>query len=142
MAQREKYLQSLLTHLKNRWRTEYLTIIREYQKLKLAKPKRVIQVGDIVYIHADRTPKPQWRTGKVKKLLRGREDVVRAAEVVTVDNSLRQVRLKRPIQKLYPLEVNARDEDPVTVVGASMHSGSRNIQVVRDEDIAAVTIAT
>ena len=77
-----------------------------------------------------------------EKLLRGREDVVRAAEVVTVDNSLRQVRLKRPIQKLYPLEVNARDEDPVSVVGASVHPGSRNIQVVRDEDIPAVTIAT
>ena len=79
---------------------------------------------------------------KVEKLLRGRDDVVRAAEVVTVDNSLRQVRLKRPIQKLYPLEVNARDEDPVSVVGASVHPGSRNIQVVRDEDIPAVTIAT
>ena len=39
------------------------------------------------------------------------------------------------------LEVNARDEDPVTVVGASVHPGSRNIQVVRDEDIPAVTIA-
>ena len=120
MARREKYLQSFLTHLKNRWRTQYLTGIREYQKFKLAKPKRVIQVGDIVHIHADRTPKQQWRTGKVEKLLRGREDVVRAAEVVTVDNSLRQVRLKRPMRKLYPLEVNARDEDPVTVVGASI----------------------
>ena len=95
-----------------------------------------------MHIHADRTPKQQWRTGKVEKLLRGREDVVRVAEVVTVDNSLRQVRLKRPIRKLYPLEVNARDEDPVTVVGASMHPGSRNIQVVRDKDIPVVTIAT
>ena len=142
MARREKYLQSLLTHFKNRWRTEYLTGIREYQKLKVAKPKRVIQVGDIVHIHADRTPKQQWRTGKVEELLRGREDVVRAAEVVTEDNFLRQVRLKRPIQKLYPLEVNTRDEDPVTVVGASVHPGRRNIQVVRHEDIPAVTIAT
>ena len=54
----------------------------------------------------------------------GRDDVVRAAEVVTVDNSLRQVRLKRPIQKLYPLEVNARDEDPVSVAGFSLSAGS------------------
>ena len=142
MARRERYLQTLLTHFKNRWRTEYLTGIREYQKLKVTEPKRAIQVGDIVHIHADKTPRQQWRMGKVEKLLRGRDDAVRAAEVVTVDNSLRQVRLKRPIQKLYPLEVNARDEDPVSVVGASAHPGSRNIQVVRDEDIPAVTIAT
>ena len=63
-------------------------------------------------------------------------------EVVTVGNSPRQVRIKRPIQKLYPLKVNARNNDPVTVVGASVHPGSRTIQVVRDEDIPAVTIAT
>ena len=127
MAPRERYLQSLLTHFKNRWRTEYLTGIREYQKLKVAEPKRAIQVGDIVHIHADKTPRQQWRMGEVEKLLRGRDDVVRAAEVVTVDSSLRQVRLKRPVQKLYPLEVNARDEDTVTIVGASMHPGSRSI---------------
>ena len=69
--------------------------------------------------------------GKVEKLLRGRDDVVRAAEVITVHNSLRQVRLKRPIQKLYPPKVNAREENPVTVVGASANPGSRKIQVVR-----------
>ena len=57
-------------------------------------------------------------------------------------NYLRQVRLKRPIQMLYPLDGNARDEDPVTVVGASVHPGSRNIRVVKNEDIPAVTIAT
>ena len=57
-------------------------------------------------------------------------------------NYLRQVRLKRPIQMLYPLDGNARDEDPVTVVGASVHPGSRNIRVVKDEHIPAVTIAT
>ena len=57
-------------------------------------------------------------------------------------NCLRQGRLKRPIQMLYPLDGNARDKDPVTVVGASVHLRSRNIRVVKDEDIPAVTIAT
>ena len=83
---------------------------------------------------------------KVKRGMETQPDLnmqeIIAAEVVTVDNSLRQVRLKRPIQKLYPLEVNARDEDPVSVVGPSVHPGSRNIQVVRDEDFPAVTIAS
>ena len=47
-----------------------------------------------MHIHADKTLRQQWRMGKVEKPLRGRDDVVRAAEVVTVDNSLRQDRLK------------------------------------------------
>ena len=40
---------------------------------------------------------------------------------VTVENSLHQIRLKRPIQKLYPLEVNAPDKDAVTVVVVLSH---------------------
>ena len=40
---------------------------------------------------------------------------------VTVDNSLHQIRLKWSIQKLCPLEVNARDEDAVTVVAVLSH---------------------
>ena len=39
----------------------------------------------------------------------------------TVDNYLHQIRLKWPIQKLCPLEVNARDEDAVTVVAVLSH---------------------
>ena len=38
----------------------------------------------------------------------GRDDVVRAPEVVTVNNSLRQVCSKRPIQKLYPMMESLR----------------------------------
>ena len=48
--------------------------------------------------------------GKVEKLLRGRDKVVRSPEVATEDTSLRRVRTKRPIQKLYLLEVNVFDE--------------------------------
>ena len=33
LARREKYLNSLLAHFRNRWKREYLTGIREYQKL-------------------------------------------------------------------------------------------------------------
>ena len=141
LARRERYLEGLLTHFKNRWRKEYLTGIREYQKLREGEQRRVIKVGDVVHIYADKTPRQQWRMGKVEKLLRGRDNEVRAAEVVTVDNSLRKIRLKRPIQKLYPLEVNAYEESAATV-GATDYGTVRNIQVVRDEDIPVVITAS
>lgn len=53
-----------------------------------------------------------------------RDNVVRAAEVVKVDNSLRRIPMKRPIQKLYPLEVDTSAED-TPPVGAT--------QIARDE---------
>ena len=132
LARRERYLE---------WRKEYLTGIREYQKLKGGEQRRVIKVGDVVHIYADKTPRQQWRMGKVENLLRGRDNEVRAAEVVTVDNSLRKIRIKRPIQKLYPLEVNAHEESAATV-GATDYGTVRNIQVVRDEDIPVVITAS
>ena len=100
LARRERYLDRLLTHFRGRWKKEYVTGIRDYQKIKGRESKRIIQLGDVVHIYADKTPRQQWRMGKVEKLLRGRDNVVRAAEVVTVANSLRRIHMKCPIQKL------------------------------------------
>ena len=140
LPRRERYLDGLLTHFRNRWKKEYLTGIREYQKLKGGEPRRTIQVGDVVRICADKTPTQQWGMEKVEKLLQGQDKVVRAAEVVTVDNSLRKTRLKRPIQRLYPLEINVRDEHATNARTGQFDSGM-SIQMVRDEDIPTVNTA-
>ena len=124
LPRRERYLDGPLTHFRNQWKKEYLTEIREYQKLKGGEPRRTIQEGDVVHIYTDKTPRQQWRIGKVEKLLQGQDNVVCAAEEVTVDNSLPKTRLKRPIQKLFPLEITAmcvtntqlmREQDSLTV---------------------------
>ncbi|XP_068739319.1 uncharacterized protein [Montipora capricornis] len=71
LPRRERYIDGLLTHFRNRWKKEYLKGVREYQKLKGGEPRRTIQVGDVVHIYADKTPRQQctWRMGKVEKLL-------------------------------------------------------------------------
>ena len=79
--------------------------------------------------------------GKVEKLLRGRDNVVRSAEVANVDKSLRRIRIKLPIQKLYPLEINVFDEGAADM-GAVQCDRARNICVVRDEDIPIVVTAS
>ena len=140
LARRERYLNYLLAHFRNRWKEEYLNGIREYQKLKRGKPRRVIQEGDIVHIYADKKPRQQWKLGKVEKLLRGRDSVARAAEVVTVDKSLNKTLLRPPIQKLYPLEINELDKVTANAEAVQPNSGL-NIQMVRDEDIPTVTVA-
>ena len=140
LARRERYLNRLLTHFRSRLKKEYLTGIREYQKLKGREPKRMIQVGDVVHIYADKTPRQQWRMGKVEKLLKGRDNMVRAAEVITVDNSLRRILMKRPIQKLYPLEVDTSSVD-TPPVGTTQRVRDMNVQMIRDEDIPTVVTA-
>ena len=93
-----------------------------------------------MHIYADKTPRQQWRMGKVEKLLQGQDNVVRAAKVLTVDNSLRKTRLKRPVQKLYPLEINVRDEHATHARTGQFYSGM-SIQMVRDEEIPTVITA-
>ena len=65
--------------------------------------------------------------GRVERLLQGRDGVVRAAEVQTLDKSKHIVHLKRPLKKLYPLEVRAdvKEKD----------NGEVAIRMVRDEDV-------
>ena len=71
LPRRERYLDGLLTYFRNRWKKEYFTGFREYQKLKGGEPRRTIQVGDVVHIYADKTSRQQWRMGKVEKLSQG-----------------------------------------------------------------------
>ena len=79
LVRRERYLDGLLAHFRNRWKKEYLKGICEYQKLKGGERRRVIQVGDIVHIYADKTPRQRWRLGKEEgkeeKLLWGQDNV-------------------------------------------------------------------
>ena len=41
----------------------------------------------------------------------GRDGVVRAADLTTLDRSQRIIWVKRPVHKVYPLEVSAADSD-------------------------------
>ena len=122
----ERQLNLLLTHFRNRWRNEYLTGIREYQRLSSTKYNHTVKVGDIVHIQ-DKVP----RMGKVDKLVPGRDSVVRAAELTTLDKSQRIIRVKRPIQKLYPLEVSAAVSD----------KSDKTVTMVTDADVPFVRMA-
>ena len=58
----------------------------------------------------------------------GQDGVARGAELITVNSSGKVITIKRPLKKLYPLEVQAEEEDihkDVTV----------QITNVKDEDV-------
>ena len=135
LGKRARYLERLLEHFRERWKREYLTGIREHQKLKsTSKSVRRILAGDIVHIQHDKMPRLQWRLGKVTRVFPGRDGIVRSAEVATLDPSKRVIHVKRPIEKLYPLEVRSEAEikrEELNVV---------NIKPVMDENIPAVVI--
>ena len=64
-----------------------------------------ILVGNIVLVHDDK-PRGFWRLAKVSQLLTGKDGLVRGAVVRIMSGKDRVTDLQRPLQLLYPLEVD------------------------------------
>ena len=54
-------IQSAIKHFWSRWTKEYLSELRERQKIVGGHKKRIIAVGNIVIVHEDHTPRQLWR---------------------------------------------------------------------------------
>ena len=137
LTRRAKFLQRTLDHFWNRWKSEYLTQLREYHRYsKRANSVRKVQVGDIVCLHENKTPRQQWRLGKIERLLPGRDGHVRSAVVRVKSGNSPTAEWRRPLQRLYPLEVRFDNgtANPVPRVA------NVPVTVVRDEDVPVVVV--
>ena len=97
----------LFQHFVQRFKSEYLASLRErhvYQSKKQGYQEEIIKVGDVVLMHAENVPRSSWKLAIVKKLLRGSDGLVRAAEIKTNSGVT-----NRSIHLLYPLEVALTD---------------------------------
>jgi hypothetical protein len=74
---RNKFLQ----HFWNRWRQEYSTSLCEFHKVS-GKNEIEIKVGDVVQVHDD-TKRVNWRLAIVEHLTKGKDGLVRAADIKT-----------------------------------------------------------
>ena len=72
---------------------------------------RVVATGDVVIVHDENHPSGKWRIGKVESLVTGSDGCVRGAVVGVKTKGGKRSTLRRPVQRLYPLEVQCRDDD-------------------------------
>ena len=88
--------------------------LRENSLVKLKSKTNVdslpVAVGDVVVLKNDSSARCFWKLGKIEELLPGRDGKVRAAVVKTTSKSMRPQRLRRVIEHLIPVEVNAVTE--------------------------------
>ena len=82
-----------------RWRHEYLTSLREYHR-STGDNKQTSKRGDVVLVHDD-GPRSSWRLAVVEDLIKGGDDLIRAAKIRTSTGHT-----NKPICKLYPLELS------------------------------------
>lgn len=97
---RFKYRQHLKDELRKRFRTEYLGELK-YNGNKRTSETRRISIGDIVLIGNDCTKRLDWPLGRVIETFPGKDGVIRVVRLITASGQL-----VRPIQRLYPLEVD------------------------------------
>ena len=114
LPRRRKYLGLLLEHFCRRWSREYVTELRNLHRQK-SRPRSSIAVSEEdVTVLEDNLPCSQWKLGRVEQLIHGADDRVRAAVVKVISKSGRPVTMKRPVQRLFPLEIHvvSNDEQP------------------------------
>jgi len=92
----------IIKHFNNRWRTEYLTALREAHR-KTGDNAQQVKISDIVLVHDD-TARVNWKLAVIESLNKGADDMIRSVNIRTASG-----RTNRPIARLYPLEVNSPD---------------------------------
>ena len=107
LLKRFRYLARKKEHFWNRWRREYLADLREYQKGTKQINGRVVKVGEPVLVYEEHVSRCNWKVGVVEKLIVGKDGHARGAKVRLVAKG-KPVYLDRPVQKLYPLEIEAK----------------------------------
>ena len=103
-------METVILHFWNRWRSEYLTSLRGYQKLQnTRKLSRILELYHIVIINDDMLPRHQWRLGRIIELIKGRDSEIRAIKLLV--GKSRSV-IDRPINLVYPIGygINSTDE--------------------------------
>lgn len=106
LRKRVAYLARLKEHFWRRWTKEYLLELRNAHRLRTKQPtEESIRAGDIVIMHEDGLQRGLWRLGRVETLITGKDGITRGATVKSnTRNQGRPTTLRRPLQKLYPLE--------------------------------------
>lgn len=119
-VERLRYLwerkQSLLKGFWNIWYNDYLLSLRERYQIKhkesRLKTYKVPEIGDIVLIHEDLTPKNLWSIAEIIGVRKSKDGKIRSATVLTAKHK----RLDRPINLLYHLEgVNLSENNSNTI---------------------------
>ena len=103
ITQRQKILSLTLQQFWTRWKSEYLTSLREFHRTT-GMNIEVIKVGDVVLVHDD-SKRVNWKLAIVESLIRGKDGHVRAAHIRTSTG-----KTNRPIVKLYSPEVTSPTE--------------------------------
>ena len=95
LTKRSKCVEALLSRMFLQWKREYLISLCERCNDSKKQLRKIPKIADIVTIYNDRTSRQRWKLGKIVRLLPGKDNLVRAAELRTEDTSGKSMTVKR-----------------------------------------------
>jgi hypothetical protein len=69
-----------------------------------------VAVGEIVVVHNENKPRGYWALGRVEQTLPGGDNQIRSATVRVYTGGKQSKLLRRPVQRLYHIEIGSRVE--------------------------------
>ena len=118
-------VQTLVLHFKKRFHQEYLAKLQERQLHKNRKFNNCcsVKVGDVVLIKDVNKPRMTLQKGRVKKLIKGKDGLVRGAEIKVYQSTKDKITtILQPLQLIVPLDLyefnsNELDREPANQEG-------------------------
>ena len=138
LTRRMRHLNVVLNQFWKRWQREYLLELREAHRYSSSGAKAdAISIGEIVLVHDDK-PRGFWKLARVEEVITGQDGNVRGAVVRVSSEKGRSTMLRRPLQRLYPLEIESGVEGEGTR-DASEANGTGSLEGVdatdQEEDV-------
>ena len=113
MNKRMKHLNFTLEQFWTRWKREYLLELRECHRYGNTNGcGEEIKIGDIVVVHDSEKKRGFWKLGVVERVITGKDEKSRGAEVRVHKKGHRSTLLRRPVQRLYPIEASCHTTLP------------------------------
>ena len=123
---RLRYLHTVLDHFWNRWRREYLTEFRENHRRSKKESCDDVAIGDVVIIHDD-VQQGLWKLGLIESKITGKDGQTRGAVVRVRSGQGTSAFYRRPLQRLYPLEVRQEELSDTSKRGTNAKSTTDTI---------------
>ena len=119
LQQKARHLSKLIEHFRKRWTKEYLIGLREFHHCGTQEDHdRKIKIGNVILIHDENLPRRNWRLGEATELIESKDGCERGAVLRVASKKGKHLKLRRPIQKLVPLEVSTGKPPEKRNVGA------------------------
>ena len=125
-----QHLSNVLNHFWKRWRNEYLIKLQNSHRFHNQNDTiKTVSVGDVVAVHEEDQPRGKWRVAKILDLIVGSDGCTTGALVQVRNKGGKCTKLRRPVQRLYPLEMQCE----VPVQHKTKASSSQNPDPVSTE---------